>query len=478
MKSLSYFFKCLPGLAGIFSILLGLTVIWGWYSGNSILTSILPGSIPVAYNTAVIFILLGLSLFLSCRNKKNLCFLPVLLACSIVGLTALEYITGQKLFIDELFFKTPNLTNVLHPGRLAPNTDLSLGLIGLSQFLLLKIRPSKWISFLTLFSGQLACAIGLLSLLGYCLRIESSYHWVNLTPMALGTAIGVIILSVGVIAAGFKQNSKQGGQLAYRAEILICSLGLFLTFSFWLAFEKQEEIQLKQLTQHRLLNLEVQLTEKLSARFKALDRVAARWAYSNGSNYGAWNDDVKYYLADQPDYTSIEWIDETHHTRWIYSRENTESHIEPSISNQKLNSLFKKALEIGRGLPSPVFTSANGKKEILYISPIRNRNGQFEGFISGTYKLDELLKSVVASANFKISIFENGQLIYGKQGDKSSPVSVKKSFERFGLKWHLQVNPSDLLANEIESPLADVLLFNPIVSMAKATTFNGPFFFI
>jgi len=472
MSKLSPFFKCIPGISGIFSILLGLAVICGWWSNNLILASILPDCVPVAFNAALIFIVLGISLFLSCRNKKRYCFLPLLVASGILALTAIEYITGKTLFIDELFFKTPHLANVLHAGRLAPNTAIAIALIVLSQTLLLKSRPNKWISFLTLFLSQFACAIGWLSLLGYALKLESTYHWLNLTPMALGTSIGIIVLSMGVLALGIKQERDGNTRFPYRYEILICSLGLFLTVSFWLTLEKQEDIQLKQLTQQRTLTLEAQLIEKISARFKALDRIAARWAYANGSSYGAWEDDVKHYLQDQPDYISIRWIDKAFHTRWIHLRDSSKLRIHQSPSIQTtLYRLLEDSRESGKSLPSPVYASSNGQKEILYISPIKNRNGEFDGFISGTYKLDELLKNVVTpdASNFKITISENEHFIYGKQADKSSPAYVEKPFTRFGLDWDLQVNPSEFLVEKVESPLANLILLTGILLSILAT---------
>jgi len=78
--------KCAPGLseggsaiysviaplAGLLSILLGLTVIIGWYAGSTLLTQVVPTFAPMQYNTALGFVLGGMSLVALTRDKTTL----------------------------------------------------------------------------------------------------------------------------------------------------------------------------------------------------------------------------------------------------------------------------------------------------------------------------------------------------------------------------------------------------------------------
>ena len=51
-------------LLGVLTFLLGVIVIVGWYTGNQTLVQVLPHFVPMQYNTALGFVLCGLSLML------------------------------------------------------------------------------------------------------------------------------------------------------------------------------------------------------------------------------------------------------------------------------------------------------------------------------------------------------------------------------------------------------------------------------
>ena len=106
-------------LAGGLTLLLGLVVIFGWYTGNETLVQVLPEFVPMQYNTALGFVFCGAGLLLRIYGKN----LPAMIAgavCALIGiLTLVEYSAGISLGIDELFMEHSITVATSNPGRMA-----------------------------------------------------------------------------------------------------------------------------------------------------------------------------------------------------------------------------------------------------------------------------------------------------------------------------------------------------------------------
>src|SRR6478609_2988093 len=305
MNKLGQFIRLFPNFAGLFSMALGLTVLYGWFIDNSSLITVFSSYPQMVFNTSIVFVLMGAALSLSSKNKKRGSLYFLLASSTIVGLTACEYLTNQNFLIDEFFYTTLHLVNSFNPGRMAPNSVTAFSALIISHLLLLQPKTSKWTHFATLLSSEIALAIGLVSLLGYILKLETSYHWANLTPMGVHTSIGLIVLSFGLVSSIINQDTFKKSYFAYHAEVLVGTLGLFLTFSLWTSLLKQEEYQVNRLTQQRMLTFKAELTETLADRFKALHRITNRWEHSNGTSFTDWQNDVRQNILDHPDYQGI-----------------------------------------------------------------------------------------------------------------------------------------------------------------------------
>lgn len=58
------------GLAGA-TLLLGLAVLFGWHAGNRALVQVLPGFVPMQYNTALGFVFCGSGLLLLVFERRR-----------------------------------------------------------------------------------------------------------------------------------------------------------------------------------------------------------------------------------------------------------------------------------------------------------------------------------------------------------------------------------------------------------------------
>jgi len=148
------------------------------------------------YNTALGFLLGGISLFLAYKKKFNIATgLLIILGC-IGSLTLVEYITGINIGLDELFMKHYITVETSHPGRMAPNTALCFFLSSIAILLTFgkNVKKMQISSIL----GALTFGLGIIAFIGYLIGMEVTYGGGKLTRMAVHTSVGFMFLGTGI----------------------------------------------------------------------------------------------------------------------------------------------------------------------------------------------------------------------------------------------------------------------------------------
>ncbi|MDP8965520.1 MAG: PAS domain S-box protein, partial [Cyanobacteriota bacterium] len=185
--------------------LVGCLVLVGWMLDIPSLKSLLSNSVTMKANTAIAFLLSGMSLWLL-QNKptgrgSRLIGQALAVIVAMLGLLTLsQYLFHWNLGIDQLVFREiPEVAGTSHPGRMAPTTALNFILIGFALLLLGRrthqgYYPVQFLSLTaTLFSWQ--------PLLGYAYGFESLYGIASYTRMALLTVLAFIVLCGGILLA-------------------------------------------------------------------------------------------------------------------------------------------------------------------------------------------------------------------------------------------------------------------------------------
>jgi|GEM_PF-946890 PAS domain S-box-containing protein len=236
--------KTIPIVASIITIIIGCIGFGGWLLDQEIFKSLVPGFASMKANTAICFILSGISLLLwstrliKTRSPKLVLRLGRLrqpawrffahftsLLVLIIGLLTLcQYIFGWNLGIDELLFRDfPVSPATSHPGRMGVNTALCFSLFGASLLWGSENNGTlkSWLlQILTFIAGFIA----LQSLIGYIFGVKIFYQFsVYTTSMAIHTALTLIVLCVGILFAsshlGFMKTittNLYGGMMARR----------------------------------------------------------------------------------------------------------------------------------------------------------------------------------------------------------------------------------------------------------------------
>lgn len=225
----------------------GLIVLIGWIFNISLLKSISPDWISMKANTAICFMMAGLTLILfHFKKTKSMVWVAIgskVIIILIGILSLLQYIFNFNTGIDELFFKDDALiTGTAQPGRMAPGTALCFILFGLS-FLFSGFNNVSPVIFqsLDLFAGVIA----LFAMISYLFGARQLMDISEYTAMAFHTSFTLFILmlanlmlksDVGIMK--MITSNTSGGKLFRNIFPLIV---IIIVFAGWLHFKVENE---------------------------------------------------------------------------------------------------------------------------------------------------------------------------------------------------------------------------------------------
>jgi signal transduction histidine kinase len=187
-------------LTGGLTCLIGLTVLIGWHTHNLLLLHIHPSFVAMAYNTALGFFLCGAGLIAITLNRPRFAIAGGCYGVLFGTLTIGEYLVEHDFGIDELFMKSYTNAGVTNNARMAFNSALSFLLLGIFQMLAAKRTRAPGFSWKAALIGSLVTGMGIIALSGYFIDISHYYAWGHFTRMAVHTALGFVLLGVGVLS--------------------------------------------------------------------------------------------------------------------------------------------------------------------------------------------------------------------------------------------------------------------------------------
>jgi diguanylate cyclase (GGDEF)-like protein len=192
----------IPRAASIIAILTGCLTLAGWGFHIGIIRSLLPGSAPMAPATALAFIVLAGSLWISAARptgRRRHVARAGGAAVALIGLLQLLELFGWPTGVDRLL--VPDVADVVAagPNRMAASAALNFLLLG-GALLLLDRETGRghYVSQLLVVAAVLG---SLLPVLGYLYDIESLYGLGTPIPMALPTAMIFLALAFGFLFA-------------------------------------------------------------------------------------------------------------------------------------------------------------------------------------------------------------------------------------------------------------------------------------
>src|SRR5882724_2435922 len=156
--------------SGVLVVLISGAALVGWFTRSVTLKGIGAGYIPMAPNTALVFLLLGATLAIFSSGSAGFQYWPrlaVALAMAMVVARVSEYFTAIELSVDHWIFRFPAEQVGLAPvGKMAFFTAMTFLLLG-AAFLLLTFSKHRWANNAGQGFSVVVAFIGLTFSLGY-----------------------------------------------------------------------------------------------------------------------------------------------------------------------------------------------------------------------------------------------------------------------------------------------------------------------
>jgi two-component system NtrC family sensor kinase len=204
-------------LCGIIAAALGILAIMGWLMGWRTLSSIRADYIPMAPNTALSFIVLGISLCALITEKKQGLKLSKIGATVIFVLSLIrfaEFSVNINLNVDRWIFQAPSEKLGLIPvGQMALPTTINFLFASAALFLASSLKKHWIMGGAERLLSVATTLIGLAFSLGYIYSAPLLYGGTTI-PMALNTAISFFVLGLGLVINNLNHDIAERKQAA------------------------------------------------------------------------------------------------------------------------------------------------------------------------------------------------------------------------------------------------------------------------
>lgn len=196
MNSLNkYFFK----YVAIIIIAVSSSVLIGWIFNFDSLKTIFPTLVTMKFNTALCFLLTGISLLIHHKEKADkIFFILVTIVFLIAFVSGLQYVVLLDFGIDEFFVRDiGNPIKEVSKGRMSPPTAILFLIISLGFLFVKNKKLHRFIDFFLL----IAIMICVTSFFGFIFHIDKANYVPTFSQVSLITVILFFILCLGILAS-------------------------------------------------------------------------------------------------------------------------------------------------------------------------------------------------------------------------------------------------------------------------------------
>ena len=181
-------------------VLIGILVTIGWIFDIQELQSVFYGFQTMKVNTAIVFILSGVTLWLIDQEGRVIFYIKQIggVIVLLIGLfTLCQYLFNINLGIDQLLFTDLKIPSEAFPGRMSFASALCSTLIGFA--LLFLTSPQKKVRVISQYPSAVVLTISFLALIGYVYDVQALYAINEYSTMGLHTAATFILSSLTIL---------------------------------------------------------------------------------------------------------------------------------------------------------------------------------------------------------------------------------------------------------------------------------------
>ncbi|MBI4683644.1 MAG: CHASE domain-containing protein [Nitrospirae bacterium] len=304
---------------------IGFIAIIGWLTNLWLLHSIRPDYIPMAPSTALAFIIMGGSLFVSARwDSRYLAILFSKVSAVLVAVFALlmliQFFIGTDFGIERLLAGESRTLHGFPIGRMSPVTAVSFLLSGLSQLLMLcvpqTLRPGRYLAV-----GMAAGVMitGLAIIIGYLIGTPLMYGGAVI-PVAMPTAIAFVLLGSGLFAAVMPHLSLSvsGADVLVRTmpifhgrylpAAVVCITGALITLTLYSIVQKNRLKTIQDSFIQQTDSLSIALQRKVDKNLEVIKSVRSFFIASEKVTRHEFQLFLEDILLSNPGIQAVEWV--------------------------------------------------------------------------------------------------------------------------------------------------------------------------
>lgn len=182
--------------------LIGLVVMFGWFTNNTGLIQIFPSLAPMQFNTALCFVMCGITLYFTDRKLLLITSIFPTIVLLLSSLTLLQYTTEIDLHIDQVFVSAEHITTkTLYPGRMSAITAITF-FITASCFFLSRCPQIVFGIAITII------CLAVSSIFSNLFQFDSLLGLGSLQQMAIHTSTCFILLAIGLASSCLRNERK------------------------------------------------------------------------------------------------------------------------------------------------------------------------------------------------------------------------------------------------------------------------------
>ena len=450
-------------------------VLVGWYARLPELTRWQPGLVAMQFNTAVAVLLLAVALRAKATAHRPLSASLAGVVLIFALLTLAQIISGISLGIDGIAWRLGVSQSQMGwlaqvpgaaPGRMAPSSALSVTLLSVALILLATRRASRVLIAIGLVAAVAAATMGVVDLMGYLIGVPTGSGEGRLTRMALPSAVSIIVLGLGVMAATMRAGMRAALPVHRWVPVLAGGAMAAGTLLMWRAMVERDRMTAYNEVGEVADAVSRELRHRMLDRTHLLDRIAGGQRLSTNADVRAWELIVTQVTRDYPGLTSLGMADSASVLRWVGAR-GAQPFASPGQrldADTVLATTLRAARLRGTTQVSAPRADGPGPKSVLLVAPVVARE-RTVGYVLGALSLARLTdqalhEDIVRDYGFTLhdgpvalAARPRAHLADAARWSVSVPVDSVP-----GRRWTLTVVPTTEIVAASSSPLSTVFL--------------------
>ncbi|MFK7826854.1 MAG: ATP-binding protein [Oligoflexales bacterium] len=254
-------------------------------------------------------------------------------------------------------------------------------------------------------------------------------------------------------------NSKGLNKAHIIGPSLLMVVGIFVSFFLYHANREAQIDSINKLVQEHLRTVALLISERLEARFIALDRMAKRHRGDSEQMLKDWKRDVINYYNDYLGFQRLEWANKSTEIKWVHPIKGNEAVVGFVLNSEgQRDFVIEKALENRQGAISKLIHLERGGIGFLSIHPTFADYG-LSGYIVGVYRAADIFSKTIDN-EYNLEIRFGDEVAYVQGADKSDNYTIDANVELRNIKIGLRTSATkEMIASELNALKAAIYPF-------------------